>query len=214
MTLSVRLKQARIKKKLTQEELADIVGIKQQAVQRIEAGKVKSTSYVVQLAHALDVTPEWLVLGETAPEATSPQDANPTTFTAQIPLLQWHNIDALGNLPLDANHPSFIALLAGNANHCFALQIKDNSMFATEAGQPSFLKDDYIILDTQATAASGQYIVAKLVDSSQLTFRKLITDSNGQQMLQALNSQYNSIPMTANTKLCGVLTLRYSNFLG
>jgi SOS-response transcriptional repressor LexA len=193
MSLGVRLKQARLKKKLTQEELAEIVGIKQQAVQRIEASKVKSTSYVVQLAQALDVTPEWLALGgEPLAGSTNDFPASSMHGAHPAPLLQWHQVDSI-------------------TNTCFTLQIKDVSMIASAYGEPSFLKDDYLLIDPAVEAKVGDFVIVKLPESSQMTFRQLIKKDNTLQ-LKALNTQYNTIALTNSMKMCGVVIQRYSYF--
>lgn len=214
MSLGIRLKQARLKKKLTQEELAEIVGIKQQAVQRIEAGKVKSTSYVVQLAQALDVTPEWLALGEETAEtglADGHTSSNASTQQCtQAPLLKWHDLELVKQLPLSSGEYSKLPLLDRVCNKCFALQIKDNSMTATNPGQPSFLPNDYIIIDTSLESKNGDFVIAKLDNSSQMTFRQLVSSPTGNQ-LSPLNKQYNNILVNDNVEIIGTVIFRYSN---
>ena len=58
--LAERLKQARINKGLTQKSLADLIGVSQAAIQKIETGKAANTTRLVDLAKALNVRPEWL----------------------------------------------------------------------------------------------------------------------------------------------------------
>lgn len=63
--LKDRLIEARLEAGLSQEELAKLAGLKNQSnVGNIENGHRKSTSYVVQLAHALNVEPLWLATGK------------------------------------------------------------------------------------------------------------------------------------------------------
>ena len=215
MSLGIRLKQARLKKKLTQEELAEVVGIKQQAVQRIEAGKVKSTSYVVQLAQALDVSPEWLALGDEHPrEAKMAEQAPPSANLdcTHAPLLKWHDHDLIKQLPLIGTKHNKVPLLDRICNKCFALQIKDNSMTAHKPGQPSFQPNDYIIVDTSAESKNGEFVIARLDNSSQMTFRQLVSGPNGRQ-LAALNSQYSDILVTSNVEILGTVILRYTNLV-
>ena len=213
MTLAIRLKQARLKKKLTQEELAETVGIKQQAVQRIEAGKVKSTSYIVQLAQALDVTPEWLALGEdeatTLEKSGKPPTPLPAVSFASVPLLQWHEIDLIQRLPLEAENLKMLPVFGNIGNQCFALQIKDNSMMNKNGDELSFLKEDYIIVDSTRTAHNGDYVIAKLPDSTQMTFRQLQVNG-AERYLKALNTQYNTILLHEAVNICGVVMLHYN----
>ncbi|MRT13675.1 helix-turn-helix domain-containing protein [Enterobacteriaceae bacterium RIT711] len=62
-TLSDRLKQKRAELKLTQAELATKAGIKQQSLQRIEAGETKRPRFLFELASALHCDPTWLMYG-------------------------------------------------------------------------------------------------------------------------------------------------------
>lgn len=55
-----RLKQARINKGYTQAELANVTGVKQQMISKLETGKSSGTADIVKLAYALDVEPAWL----------------------------------------------------------------------------------------------------------------------------------------------------------
>ncbi|CQJ12410.1 transcriptional repressor DicA [Yersinia mollaretii] len=60
MELAERLKKARKAAKLTQVQLGERAGVTQAAIQKIEAGKVEKTGYLVALANALNVDPQWL----------------------------------------------------------------------------------------------------------------------------------------------------------
>ncbi len=55
-------------KGLSQSELARTIGVKPQSIQALEKGKVKSPKYIVQLARALGVNPEYLESGRSAIE--------------------------------------------------------------------------------------------------------------------------------------------------
>lgn len=218
MSLGVRLKQARQKKNLTQEELADLVGIKQQAVQRIEAGKVKSTSYIVQLAQALDVSPQWLALGEETVAAPTPipapivKDAD-QTFFHHAPLIDWHDIHTINQLPLRDHNGLKFPVLGRINNRCFALQVKDQSMLASTFGEPSFMKGDYLIIDSSATPQADDFVIVKLSHSTHMTFRQLIKkDETEQLQLKALNEKYADLDFDDDMQICGVVLHRYSNF--
>lgn len=213
MTLAIRLKQAREKKKLSQEALASRVGIKQQAVQRIEVGKVKSTGYVVQLARALSVTPDWLALGE---EPMSPhlqiaetRASYSVAQTSQAPLLSLQHIDEMQHLPLKNWHGAVLPVLNLESDQCFALQIKDNSMSSGSVDVVSFSKNDYIIADANRQPVHNDFVIAKLPDSGQAAFRRYVVENN-QIHLKPLNPQYAPVVMRPEVKICGVVFLRYS----
>jgi len=66
MNLAERLKFARKKKGLTQKALADLIGVSQAAIQKIETGKAAQTTKIVDLAHSLGVSATWLSSGDGA----------------------------------------------------------------------------------------------------------------------------------------------------
>ncbi|HIF9521128.1 TPA: helix-turn-helix domain-containing protein [Photobacterium damselae] len=58
-----RLLYARKMKGFSQSDLADLIGVQQAIISKIERGKVSSTKNILELAAALDVTPTWLAMG-------------------------------------------------------------------------------------------------------------------------------------------------------
>ncbi|WOD07130.1 helix-turn-helix transcriptional regulator [Marinomonas sp. GJ51-6] len=64
MTLSDRVKQKRIELGLTQTQLANLVGISQQSLQKIEDGKTQNPRKIVALSKVLECEPEWLESGQ------------------------------------------------------------------------------------------------------------------------------------------------------
>ncbi|MGO1079921.1 XRE family transcriptional regulator [Inquilinus sp. CA228] len=62
-TIGHRVKLERERKGLSQTQLGERVGIRQQSIQLIEDGVTKRTRYVVDLAKALGVNPDWLRTG-------------------------------------------------------------------------------------------------------------------------------------------------------
>ncbi|MCG7412591.1 helix-turn-helix transcriptional regulator [Moraxella nonliquefaciens] len=63
-TLAERLKFAREKINLTQQEVADRAGMSQPTYYKIESGKSQRTTYLNELANVLKVTPNWLATGQ------------------------------------------------------------------------------------------------------------------------------------------------------
>ncbi|KNZ82779.1 helix-turn-helix domain-containing protein [Morganella morganii] len=65
-TLSERVKTRRVALNLTQSELAEMVGLKQQSIQQIESGLIKRPRFIVEIATALKCDPSWLICGADA----------------------------------------------------------------------------------------------------------------------------------------------------
>jgi len=64
MTFKERLKQARTNKKISQQELAKLVGVHYTNIGRYERGEaVPSANVLNNLAQALDVSPDYLING-------------------------------------------------------------------------------------------------------------------------------------------------------
>ncbi len=61
--LSERVKNRRVELNLTQSELAEMVGLKQQSIQQIESGLIKRPRFIVEIAKVLKCDPSWLISG-------------------------------------------------------------------------------------------------------------------------------------------------------
>ncbi|HFW3114419.1 TPA: helix-turn-helix domain-containing protein [Salmonella enterica subsp. diarizonae serovar 61:r:-] len=62
-TLASRVKERRKALGLTQTTLAERAGMRQQSVQYLESGAAKGTSFILELARALECDPVWLKYG-------------------------------------------------------------------------------------------------------------------------------------------------------
>jgi transcriptional regulator with XRE-family HTH domain len=60
MGVGARVRQVRQEKGFTQKDLADLSGVCQQMISKLEVGKAQSSANIVRLAVALDVSPAWL----------------------------------------------------------------------------------------------------------------------------------------------------------
>ncbi|CNI99689.1 MULTISPECIES: helix-turn-helix domain-containing protein [Yersinia] len=67
--LSDRLKQRRIELNLTQAQLAELAGTKQQTIQQVESGTTKRPRVLVELAQVLKCDPIWLLYGNSSGKA-------------------------------------------------------------------------------------------------------------------------------------------------
>jgi transcriptional regulator with XRE-family HTH domain len=63
-TISHRLKQKREEMSLSQSQLAELAGMKQQSLQAIEAGTTKRPRFLIELARVLKCDPYWLQYGD------------------------------------------------------------------------------------------------------------------------------------------------------
>ncbi|EOV0983760.1 helix-turn-helix domain-containing protein [Edwardsiella piscicida] len=63
MTLASRVKERRKALKMTQVALAELTGVSQQAINRIESGVISRPRYLLEMSVALDCDPNWLLHG-------------------------------------------------------------------------------------------------------------------------------------------------------
>lgn len=61
----------------------------------------------------------------------------------------------------------------------------------------------YVLFDTGREAINGSLVIAKLSESNEATFKKLIIDG-GQKYLKGLNPQWPMIPINGNCRIIGV----------
>ena len=79
-TLGVRIKQAREAAKMSQQDLAVAVGIRQPSIQAIETGRAHGTKHLLAIAKALGQDPEWLESGTGGMRQHTRLQADPGAF--------------------------------------------------------------------------------------------------------------------------------------
>jgi transcriptional regulator with XRE-family HTH domain len=216
-TFCTRLKKTRGLRKKTQQQLADIVGIKQQAVQRIEAGKVKSSSYVVPLAVALEVDPIWLSEGPGDEPAVLTTDevrekhAEYTTLFSTVPLYEWKELSqALESTKVAEKVADYRERIpyprAAIGSNVFAIRFHpaDGAMSSFD-GKISFQREDILVVDPDKVPASGDFVLAK-VPPANIVLRRYVSDNLKGAHLEALHPKHVSVSCGRNVKiLCALL---------
>ncbi|QHF39628.1 peptidase S24 [Pseudomonas sp. S34] len=84
----------------------------------------------------------------------------------------------------------------------FWLEVKGDSM--TSPVGTSITEGTLILVDTEADVQSGKLVVAKLADSDQATFKKLV-DDGGRRYLRPLNPAYPTEMCAENCRIVGVV---------
>ncbi|MBX9705536.1 MAG: LexA family transcriptional regulator [Gammaproteobacteria bacterium] len=210
MSLAIRLKQARQKKRLTQADLALAVGIKQQAIQRIEAGKVKSTSYIVQMAKVLDVSPEWLALGNEPTAETITTAEHPVTTSgtkSEVPLIEWSDLKLLAHAIQKATE--MVPTMQRMGQHSFAVRAPDESMHGSDGHKTGFHRNDILLVDGSREPHNGDYTIVH--HEGRYLFRQYVNDGSGA-YLRALSTHHESISCDRHMKFLGVIVSRITVF--
>lgn len=209
MTIAERVKQKRTDLRLTQAELAKRIGISQQSLQKIEDGRTQNPRKLLNLAKALQCDAEWLLLGTTNEvrestscyinddQASQPIKNNLRPIITAQQAAQWPNTE------LDKEKFDWIETPASTSKSAFWLNVVGDSMMS-----PSGLSvpEGYLILvEPSLTAKSGDLIIAKVVDSKDVTFKKLVIDA-GRTYLTPLNPNYRPIEVPSDLAIIGVVT--------
>lgn len=195
MSIGERIKKRRKELGLTQAELSEIIGIAQQSLQSIESGKIGKPRKIIALAEALETTPEYLQFG-----VGELDNAEVTKIvTNKLPLISWVQAGAWSDIsevnPVDAER--FLCPV-NCSEQSFVLRVQGVSM------EPKFNDGDLIFVDPEAECIHGSYVVARLDDDNQATFKQLIIEGN-QKFLKAANPNWPEqlIPINGNCTLVG-----------
>ena len=154
MTIGEKIKQARLAKGYTQEELGNLVGVKKAAINKYESGIVQNLkrSMIAKLADALDIDPVSLIgIEDELPKGIIP-----------ISQLRRHRIPVLGSMaagePIyDEEFPDVV--VDGPLDADFALRVHGDSM------QPGYLDGDLVFLRSVPDVPHNGSICAVSVDN-------------------------------------------------
>ncbi|MEJ6475976.1 XRE family transcriptional regulator [Pseudoalteromonas piscicida] len=195
MNIGERIRNRRKELGLTQVKLSELADMAQQTLQKLESGKSQTTKKLDKLAEALSCTPEYLQfgVGELDNASIGPEIRN------RLPLISWVQAGAWADIQevsqLEAEH--FLCPV-NCSDKSFVLRVQGVSM------EPKFQDGDLIFVDPEAACVHGSYVVARLDDDNQATFKQLIIEG-GQKYLKALNPSWPDplIPINGNCTLVG-----------
>ncbi len=206
--LKDRLKKARMARGLSQTELAKRVNVSQVAIQRLEAGDVKSTTFLVELATALDVSPNWLLHG------ISLLSPDQKTVVQNLPLLTMQDVLPYlqeGKLPTDYRSVPMLMSSVKISPKTFSMEIDGDAMVSQQEPSKSIFPGEMAVIDPERTAKIGDIVLAQITPED-LKIRQYMKDGN-QPLLKALSDKYNHIIMGDQTKILGVVVVSLKYFI-
>ena len=162
--LGQRIRARREELGLTQEQVAQQVGIKQQSYQAIESGGVKKPRHLYEISVALKCDMAWLLSGK---EKDVINVEKIEIHAHQVPLISyvqagvWTESCELR----DSTGFEYIMTSLELSDKAFALQIKGDSM------EPEFKEGDVVIIDPAIKPFPGEFVVAVNGDE-EATFKK------------------------------------------
>jgi len=207
MSLALRLKQSRDKAQISQRELAKRSGLSQQLISKLENGLVESTTEVFRLAEALRVDPRWLATGKDAGKETENTAEGPF-ITAYVPLISWVAAGSWRDVadPYPAGiGEDLVPVTCRTGPNAFALRVQGDSM------EPVFPNGSVIIVDPAVEPRQGSYVVVRLDEAEQATFKQLVIDG-GVRYLKPLNPRYPLMEIRESATVCGVVRQMVMDF--
>lgn len=216
-TLAERIKSERKAQGLNQVELGKAVGVSKSSVHQWESGLTKELTgnNLINAAKALKVNADWLSTGKGSKHITdslqpSILDNNIAVgpeSRGDVPVISWVQAgawcEAIDNFNVgDAER--WIPCPVSHSKHTYALRVRGDSMLAPFGSSVSFSEGTLIYVDPEAPLLSGKKVIAKLLDSNEVTF-KVYREEDGKKWLFPLNPQYDKIELVEGMHICGVV---------
>jgi SOS-response transcriptional repressor LexA len=217
-----RLRLARLMRGLTQVQLAEMVGIKQQTIMRIEQLRHDSTPLVVELAIALGVDAYWLATGKerftiTLSKGHSQwiiqENKNLPMMVPYIPLITW---EEAGKIRRACDVKDFakrekFPLLGRAGGNSFALEFQGVSMFGQQPKDYNFSDGDILIFDPDFKPKHSDFVLTRLPDQSAACLRQLTHETDGY-YLRPLNTQFQAQKIMDFSCIFAILAFRCTFF--
>lgn len=186
---------------------------KQQSYAAIERGKTKHSKYLAQIARVLGIPAQAV-----DPSAPPPNLNASTTIAygsnAQVLGEASRKLPVIGSVAAGTWCEAIDPFQPGDADewieapgpvgpNAYVLKIDGISMF-DPTGPVSFADGDKVVIDPGREAQSGDFVVAKLVSSDRVTFKRL-RQEDGEWYLEAINPSWNPkyIRIGEEWHLCG-----------
>lgn len=212
MDLGKRVEKKRVQLGMTQAQLGLMAGLAQNSIHNIESGETKRPRKIDAIAEALNCTPEYLLfgIGETqdGEKSINSNVSLGPTLKAAVPLISWVQAGAWSEISEIKEYDADRYLCPVKcSDQTFALKVHGVSM------EPKFYEGDLIFVDPEAECIHGSYVVARLDDNNEATFKQLIIES-GHKFLKAANPNWPEqlIPINGNCTLVGKIIFAGKSF--
>jgi len=218
MKFCERLRIARKNLGWTQAELSEKSGISQATISKIERGDQEQSVHTPVLASALQVDSLWLATGTGQPHQMGIGELIPDYNAAdpwpalrvQVPLISWVQAGELceSAAPFQPDAADeWMPCPVPHSKHAYALRVRGPSM------EPKFHEGEIVVVDPEAIAFSGRFVIAKKTGLQEVTLKQLIMDG-GETYLKAANPNWPDqiIRITEQWIICGVVICKIEMF--
>lgn len=185
-TFGERLKTLRKSKGISQQAVGDLFGIGRISVSNWERGKnPPTTDKLERLAEFFGVSVDWLLGREKANFTNVPLKGT----LATVPLISWVQAGQWNEIcDLTSEEAPRITVTTRVGAHTFALKVRGDSM------EPEFPEGCIIIVDPEREAKTGSYVVMRLDEEMEATFKQMIMDGS-RIYLKPINPRYPILEM-------------------
>lgn len=198
-------------------EIASLCGVANSAVTQWITGESKSLrpENLYALAKATGFRAEWLAIGEGSEVEKADSnigEARQPVESYRYPVISWVAAGAWAEAvePYPAGFSDRYEFSEYDSKGpAFWLEVKGDSM-TSPVGQ-SVTEGTLILVDTEAEATPGKLVIAKLPDSNEATFKKLVNDG-GKLFLKPLNPAWRIEPFNEDCRIVGVVVRALQKF--
>jgi SOS-response transcriptional repressor LexA len=196
-TLSERLHFAMEKEGISQAALARAVDIKPAALQYLLSSNAQASRFTFELAHALNVRPEWLATGNGPVAIEEDPLYRAIAKYRPIPVLNIEDVTQWKEFNKIKWHDDFIMIEKFHGENTFAFRIADAAM------KPVFNKGNIVIVATDKPPSDGDLVIGMIASQNEVMFRKLSLGHEALFLPYNLEL-YKPITMTTEDTILGV----------
>ncbi|PSW14760.1 helix-turn-helix domain-containing protein [Photobacterium sanctipauli] len=211
MDISDRIKERMQALGLKGVDISKATGVSSGGVSQWVNGMTKPRGEkLIALARVLDCEPDWLLFGEQKPskKTTSSNVTYGPDIKGYFPLISWVQAGAWSTIEeISISEATRYPCPVKCSEDSFVLKVQGVSM------EPVFRDGDLIFVDPQVEWRHGSYIVARLDDKNEATFKQLIIEG-GQKFLKPANPNWPEqiIPVNGNCTIVGVVVFSGRSF--
>ena len=206
MDISDRIRQKMAERQLKAVDLVRATGASKGSVsQWLNGINAPGGKYITPLCKALGCDSTWLLTGVGDSGSSNLAPAPIQSLSKKLPVIShvqagaWSEAIDYYSLGDEVEWEDAPASVSENA---FWLKVVGDSMTAPIG--ISIPEGHLILVDPNVPAENGSLVVAKLVGTDEVTFKKLVIDA-GHKYLKPLNPEYRSIEINGNCRIVGVV---------
>lgn len=203
--LAERIKNLRNDAGLTQEQLAEKAGISQPALVKIEAGKVKRTKFINEIAQALGVDVGSILFNgsDLTHNAVLSGEKKEVVISDVRPLLESSDLNTWLFNCSDFDYSKVRDWVYTCGQQCsarsFFIAVHGESMI-NQNGTPSFYEGMIVLSDPEAESKDRDFVIAFDAGRNAIIFSQLYYEFN-EPHLKPLNNRYPLIRIDDKTKI-------------